>query len=111
MDFLVNRKNQDLGNIFILTRGGQPAAHGSHAAQINISAAQNRIENQRFFDILGVFSQFFVIMWPKKSISLANFSSCDPETNLGWPPLILTELFTLKELRLEKITCKIFSGT
>jgi hypothetical protein len=26
-------------------------------------------------------------MRPKKPIILAKFSSCGPETNLGWPPL------------------------
>jgi hypothetical protein len=60
------------GNFYC--RGGQPAA-------------QTRIKEQRFFDILGVFLQVYVIMRPKKPIILAKFSNCDPETNLGWPPL------------------------
>ncbi len=67
----------------IQIRGGQPAA------QNEISVAQTRIQNERFFYILGVFLQFFGVLWPKKSIFLTYFPSCGPETILGWPPLIL----------------------
>jgi hypothetical protein len=78
------RKEKSVFPHNVLSSGGQPAA------QKEISAAQTRIENQRFFDILGLFLQVFVIMRPKKSIFLAKFSSCGPETILGWPPLVLS---------------------
>jgi hypothetical protein len=56
-------------------------------ARGGISVGQTQIENQRYFDILGVFLQFFVIVRPKKSIFLADFPSSGPETNLSWPTL------------------------
>jgi hypothetical protein len=43
----------------LYTRGGQPAA------QTGISAAQTRIENQRFFDIFGVIPCFLLLCGPK----------------------------------------------
>jgi hypothetical protein len=60
------------------------------AAQIEISAAQTRIENQLFFNILGIFPQFFVfcIMWPQKSRFQINYPCCGPKTDLGWPSLL-----------------------
>jgi hypothetical protein len=63
-------------------------ANRQPVAQKEISAAKTRIENYQFFDILGVFLQFFVIMRPKKSTFLADFPNCGPETYLGWPPLV-----------------------
>jgi hypothetical protein len=53
------------------------------AAQKLISAAQTRIEIQRFFDILGV------LCGPKSLYFWKKISSSGPETNLGWPPQVL----------------------
>jgi hypothetical protein len=59
-----------VGNPYIFAENAQNdlILLGQPAAQTEISAAQSLIENQRFFDILGVYSLFFVIMQPKKSI-------------------------------------------
>jgi hypothetical protein len=81
--------------LFIYSRGGQSAA------QKEFFAAQTRIENQRFFDILDVFLQVFVIMRPKKPIILTKFSSCGPKTNLGWPPLIYSSIKIMETLKMQ----------
>ncbi len=69
----------------VKSRGGQPDALGPHAAQFKISAAQTRIENQPFFDVLGVFSHFFVILrrirW-KKKMFLEYWKAWAPENPL-----------------------------
>jgi hypothetical protein len=80
---------------------GWPTMRPQHAMRLKKKFLRPKLsilENQRFFDILGLFLQVFVIMRPKKSIFLAKFSSCGPETILGWPPLFYTIIFALSTI-------------
>jgi hypothetical protein len=52
-------------------------------AQIEISAAQTRIKNPQFFDILGVFRQFFVIMSDQTVNIFGKFSKLRPRDQFG----------------------------
>jgi hypothetical protein len=53
--------------------------------QKEISATQTRIENRRFFDILGISSGFCYCAAQKVYIF---GKSCGPQANLGWSPLV-----------------------
>jgi hypothetical protein len=64
----------------VLYRGGQPAAQNKFL--------RPKLEFLKLA-ILDVFLQFFGVLRPKISTFLANFPSFGPQTNLGWPPLVL----------------------